>query len=1020
VAGRGIPDYLDIGSNFLAGYHAVDGSERSLWEDPLFPGHVRHPTRATTTYYALVLFTRLTGDIFFSVNLLIFIGHLLKFFAAYAAIFLFTKSRIAGFVSSIIYGFNAAAPVTTLPYLMGYALAPLVLLFLHRTLFGDKPHDPLIYSALLSLAITATLTPFALMLLLANLLYFLLATFTILWRESRRRLFIAISRWGLSIAFFMGLSAHFIIAILLGPVGEASGRISDEVLKTYSSSLFDSILMIPRWASTYGTPSAIYTMTVFILVSLTIYAVLWLRKSPLLQFSLLSIPFIVLTVGLNPPFAEFNRLLWDNIPLLAWFRPTSRPMLITLLTCVFILGILTSRVVSCARAHVHPANKRLERSKILMVLILGLIISSTILYGAYSPQRKIGENLFEIPEAFLEAYHFLGEDEDDFAFAYSPFLLSRTNVPWAESYLQNPHRTIGPAISGKSALGSERVGVVALSSSSSILPEIKSDVHYFSERSVSGGGLFDGKHVLYDGREVNYLIKIGFDSDLEALGNMTLNFIEQGDSYVSLTMDFDVGKIYLYGASENTTSEIATIEVSMKHGIDRVQILFYVGQIWIKYGEDMYRENFYPIPRPRTVELDLCGTKVEWYTVTPIPAIPNPYLAKILALYNTKYFVIPDYVEDYDAQRIFWDFQAGLEPVYEQGGYKILKNAFFHGRFYLTDKAAIMVGDINELLKALAAIPSFRFNETLLVTWETYERLQKEDEAEGLLANFDSLVVYLSEMPETQLDFASLKNLRQFYVIDKYSESGRITDDGKAVSTLFLNLSSLPAGEYRVAALGFFGEIQDSWASYSGGKVPVSELETRHTPDIQGIDGGAHLKWLVSERISLEDEEELEFVVDGASLFTVVKVFVYSDENGNIGTPEDFFGRTTNHGQIIYERIDPSHYSVKIDDYGPGFLVFLEGFNPMWDAKTEASKLQHLEAYGYANAFYLDNVIEDRVVIFFKGQTIANIGYLISISSWFGVTIYLVVLLRNDLRYRLTLLKTKLLRSHHSHKRKGS
>ncbi|NIU83605.1 MAG: hypothetical protein GWN17_07005, partial [Candidatus Korarchaeota archaeon] len=179
-------------------------------------------------------------------------------------------------------------------------------------------------------------------------------------------------------------------------------------------------------------------------------------------------------------------------------------------------------------------------------------------------------------------------------------------------------------------------------------------------------------------------------------------------------------------------------------------------------------------------------------------------------------------------------------------------------------------------------------------------------------------------MPETQLDFASLKDLRRFYVIDKYSESGHITSDGKADRTLFLDLSSLPVGEYRVALLGFFDEIQDSWASYSGGKVPVSELEPKNTPDIQGIDGGAHLKWLVSERISLKDEEKLEFVVDGASLFTVVKVFVYSDRNGNIRTPEDFFGRTTNHGQIVYERIDPSHYSVKLDDYGPGFLVFLE------------------------------------------------------------------------------------------------
>ncbi len=164
----------------------------------------------------------------------------------------------------------------------------------------------------------------------------------------------------------------------------------------------------------------------------------------------------------------------------------------------------------------------------------------------------------------------------------------------------------------------------------------------------------------------------------------------------------------------------------------------------------------------------------------------------------------------------------------------------------------------------------------------------------------------------------------------------------------------------------------------------------------------------------------MEFVVDEASLFTVVKVFVYSDRNGNIGTPEDFFGRTTNHGQIVYERIDPSHYSVKLDDYGPGFLVFLEGFNPTWDARTEASKLQHLEAYGYANAFYLDNVIEDRVILYFKGQAIANIGYLISISSWFGVTICLLVLLRNDVKNRLTLLKTRLLRFPHSHTRNGN
>lgn len=179
--------------------------------------------------------------------------------------------------------------------------------------------------------------------------------------------------------------------------------------------------------------------------------------------------------------------------------------------------------------------------------------------------------------------------------------------------------------------------------------------------------------------------------------------------------------------------------------------------------------------------------------------------------------------------------------------------------------------------------------------------------------------------------------------------------------------------------------------------------------------------WFLTDPVYLaEGHHDITIRINGKGV-VIDTVLSYSMPSNQIKHLSALFGRDHEISKNVeFDKINPVKYIVHVKTSEPVFLVLLESFNMMWEAKTNDGGIQPLIAYSSANAFYLDNVIENRVILYFKGQTIANIGYLISISSWFGVTIYLLVLLKDDLKYRLTPLKTKLLRFHHSHTRKGN
>jgi hypothetical protein len=78
-------------------------------------------------------------------------------------------------------------------------------------------------------------------------------------------------------------------------------------------------------------------------------------------------------------------------------------------------------------------------------------------------------------------------------------------------------------------------------------------------------------------------------------------------------------------------------------------------------------------------------------------------------------------------------------------------------------------------------------------------------------------------------------------------------------------------------------------------------------------------------------------------------------------------------------KISPSEYRIKTVASKPYFLIFNESYNPFWEVTVNGKQQkQHFVANGYANGYYIDQVGEHDVHIYYWPQNLFIIGGLIS------------------------------------------
>jgi len=92
---------------------------------------------------------------------------------------------------------------------------------------------------------------------------------------------------------------------------------------------------------------------------------------------------------------------------------------------------------------------------------------------------------------------------------------------------------------------------------------------------------------------------------------------------------------------------------------------------------------------------------------------------------------------------------------------------------------------------------------------------------------------------------------------------------------------------------------------------------------------------------------------------------------------------------ISYERKDPSTYEVTVNSTGPYFMVFTEGYDPLWRASSGGIETAPVPVYSAVNGFYINKTGVHKVTVYYGPQPWHNAGLVISGLGYLGVFIYL-------------------------------
>jgi hypothetical protein len=114
-------------------------------------------------------------------------------------------------------------------------------------------------------------------------------------------------------------------------------------------------------------------------------------------------------------------------------------------------------------------------------------------------------------------------------------------------------------------------------------------------------------------------------------------------------------------------------------------------------------------------------------------------------------------------------------------------------------------------------------------------------------------------------------------------------------------------------------------------------------------------------------------------------------DKGDFGFLDDLFEAKPG-PNVSYEMINPCKYEAHIENSDELFLLtFSESYHPMWKAYIDGEELSSIPVYSLVNGFYINKTGNFDVTIYFTGQTYADIGLQISLTTLIIVAIILAV-----------------------------
>jgi glycosyltransferase involved in cell wall biosynthesis len=132
--------------------------------------------------------------------------------------------------------------------------------------------------------------------------------------------------------------------------------------------------------------------------------------------------------------------------------------------------------------------------------------------------------------------------------------------------------------------------------------------------------------------------------------------------------------------------------------------------------------------------------------------------------------------------------------------------------------------------------------------------------------------------------------------------------------------------------------------------------------------------------------------IGNLGLAEIDEILLYSLKEGEDYLSLDaLFNSSNPNVSITYENINPCKYQVHVSANESFTLIFSEAYDPLWTASDGKNVIASTPAYSLVNSFHINRTGEFDLIIYFEGQTRADVGMMISASTF--ILIVLAVLI---------------------------
>lgn len=136
-------------------------------------------------------------------------------------------------------------------------------------------------------------------------------------------------------------------------------------------------------------------------------------------------------------------------------------------------------------------------------------------------------------------------------------------------------------------------------------------------------------------------------------------------------------------------------------------------------------------------------------------------------------------------------------------------------------------------------------------------------------------------------------------------------------------------------------------------------------------------------------EHVLGIINDGTGKIDLDEIVVYSvDEDEENTSLKDVFSTSTI-AQITYKQNSPTEYEIHVTADKPFWLILGESYHPLWKVYINGKSVDSTVAYSFINGFQINEIGNQKITIYFTGQTYAYIGALVSVASFIAIIFYL-------------------------------